>query len=100
MANVRDARVPVGVRRVAPVSVADDDPLLKEEIPTFSKLAWRQFRRHKPAVAGCVVFGVLIVATLVGPLVYRMSMTTIDFTATLNTPSFAHPFGTDDLGRD
>jgi peptide/nickel transport system permease protein len=100
MANVRDARVPLAVGGVAGVSVAEEDLLLKEEIPSLSKLAWRQFRRHKPAVAGCVVFGALIVATLVGPLLYRAPMETINFAVTLNPPSLAHPFGTDDLGRD
>jgi peptide/nickel transport system permease protein len=42
----------------------------------------------------------LILATLLGPLVYRVSITEIDFTVKLEGPSLAHPFGTDDLGQD
>ena len=35
-----------------------------------------------------------------GPLVWRISINEIDFTASLQGPSLAHPFGTDDLGQD
>src|SRR5947209_16801860 len=78
----------------------EDDPLLREEIPSLRKVAWRQFRRHKPALAGSAVFLLLVVVTLFGPLVYHASESTINFGQALQYPSLAHPFGTDDLGRD
>ena len=62
--------------------------------------AWRQFRRHRLAMFGVVVFAVLLMATLIGPFVYRTSSDAIDYGAGLLGPSLAHPFGTDDLGRD
>ncbi len=62
--------------------------------------AWRQFRRHKPALAGTFVLCFLLLATAAGPLVYTTSGTTLDYVNTLQGPSFGHPFGTDDLGRD
>src|SRR5713101_1813782 len=62
--------------------------------------AWRQFRRHRLAMFGVVVFAILLVATLIGPFVYRTSSDAIDYSAGLLGPSLAHPFGTDDLGRD
>lgn len=98
MANVPDIRVPLTVD--APVATVDEEVFLAEEIPSFSRLAWRQFRRHKPALAGCFVFGFLILATVVGPLIYPVPMAQIDFNASLQGPSLAHPFGTDDLGYD
>jgi peptide/nickel transport system permease protein len=61
---------------------------------------WRKFRRHKMAVASVVVLTLLTSAVLFGPLVWRMPINEIDFTARLATPSWAHPFGTDDLGQD
>jgi peptide/nickel transport system permease protein len=61
---------------------------------------WRQFRRHRLAMFGVVVFAVLLLATLVGPLVYHGSSDAIDYGAGLQGPSLEHPFGTDDLGRD
>ncbi len=62
--------------------------------------AWRQFRRHRLAMFGLVVFVTLIAATLVGPLVYPRPINDIDMTARLDPPSLAHPMGTDDLGQD
>jgi peptide/nickel transport system permease protein len=42
----------------------------------------------------------MVVAVLVGPLVYRVPIDDIDFKAKLKGPSWAHPLGTDDLGQD
>ena len=61
---------------------------------------WRKFRRHKMAVASVVVLTLLASAVLFGPLVWRIPINEIDFTARLATPSWEHPFGTDDLGQD
>jgi peptide/nickel transport system permease protein len=77
-----------------------DEPLLAEEIPSLGKIAWRQFRRHKPALIGTAVFLLLLLATLAGPLVYRVPVDAIDFSQALHGPSLIHPFGTDDLGHD
>lgn len=97
MANVpTKAAVPV----FTPVAASDDDPLLKAEIPSLRKAAWRQFRRHKPALAGSAVFLTLVVVTVVGPIVYRIPDAAINFANALQSPSLAHPLGTDDLGRD
>lgn len=62
--------------------------------------AWRQFRRHRLAMFGVVTLALLLVGTVFGPLLYRVAPDTIDYGAGLLGPSFAHPFGTDDLGRD
>ncbi len=35
-----------------------------------------------------------------GPLLWRVAINDIDFSATLAGPSWQHPFGTDDLGQD
>ena len=47
-----------------------------------------------------VVLGIILLAVLVGPLVWRVPINEIDFAAKLQGPSWAHPFGTDDLGQD
>jgi len=62
--------------------------------------AWRRFRRHKLAVVGLVVLILLVLAVVLGPLVYKVAINDIDFTARLKSPSLAHPMGTDDLGQD
>ncbi|MEI6204480.1 MAG: ABC transporter permease, partial [Enhydrobacter sp.] len=62
--------------------------------------AWRRFRRHKLAVVSAVILLLLIAAIAVGPLLWRVPINEIDFTAKLEGPSWNHPFGTDDLGQD
>ena len=62
--------------------------------------AWRRFRRHKLAVAGLIVLSVMVLMVAFGPLFWRISVNDIDFSARLQTPTRAHPFGTDDLGQD
>lgn len=62
--------------------------------------AWRKFRRHKLAVASSIALLTIIVAVIVGPWLWPVSINDIDFTARLQPPSRAHPFGTDDLGQD
>src|SRR5689334_19996873 len=62
--------------------------------------AWRRFRRHKLAMASSVVLGLIVLAVLMGPLIWRVPINEIDFASKLDGPSWAHPFGTDDLGQD
>src|SRR5258705_13869608 len=61
--------------------------------------AWRRFRRHRLAVASLVILGFMIIAVAAGPAVWQIPINDIDFGARLALPSWAHPFGTDDLGQ-
>jgi peptide/nickel transport system permease protein len=60
----------------------------------------RRFLRHRLAVVGSVVLLAMVVAVLVGPLVWRQPINEIDFKSKLKGPSWSHPLGTDDLGQD
>src|SRR6185503_163187 len=57
-------------------------------------------RRHRLAIASSIVLSIIVVAVLFGPYVWTLPINEIDFTAKLEGPSWAHPFGTDDLGQD
>ncbi len=65
--------------------------------------AWARFRCHRPAVASAAVLAVLGLLTLAFPLVewtLGREANTIDLLARLSGPGWAHPLGTDELGRD
>ncbi len=62
--------------------------------------AWRRFRRHRLAVVSGAILLLMIFAVAFGPLLWRVQVNDIDFTAQLQGPSWAHPLGTDDLGQD
>ncbi|MGB0384523.1 MAG: ABC transporter permease [Ardenticatenaceae bacterium] len=61
---------------------------------------WRQYRKHKLAIFGTLVLGLIILAMIVGPMIYTVDPEYIDFTVASQAPSALHPFGTDNLGRD
>ena len=83
---------------IRPATVAD--AALRRPPRSLWSDTWRQFRRHRLAMFGVVVFSILLLATLIGPFIYRTSSDAIDYSQGLLGPSLAHPFGTDDLGRD
>lgn len=62
--------------------------------------AWAQFRRHKMAMLALVLLVIIIVAIVFGPLVWQIDPGYIDIVASFGNMSPAHPFGTDNLGRD
>jgi peptide/nickel transport system permease protein len=62
--------------------------------------ALRRFARHRMAAASVVVLALLVLAIMLGPWLWPVSINDIDFTARLSPPSWDHPFGTDDLGQD
>ncbi len=64
------------------------------------QLAWRRFRRHKPAVVSAVILILLTLTTIVGPLLSKYNFHQIDILNRSKGPSSAHWFGTDLLGRD
>jgi peptide/nickel transport system permease protein len=61
---------------------------------------WHRFRRHRAASIAGVVLGFIVTAVLLGPLIWTVDPTFIDVRARNQGPSLAHPFGTDQLGRD
>lgn len=55
---------------------------------------------HRRLVPAAVVLGVLVTAALVVPLVVDLNQQYVDLASANRPPSAAHPFGTDELGRD
>lgn len=62
--------------------------------------AWRRFRRHPLALAGLVLFGVVLLATVAAPLIARYDYAALNLPDKFQSPSFAHFLGTDRVGRD
>src|SRR3954451_14271969 len=62
--------------------------------------AWSQFQRNKLAIFGLILLATIVLAVLVGPLIYTVDPKAIDILASSQPPSAEHPMGTDDLGRD
>jgi peptide/nickel transport system permease protein len=67
---------------------------------SLARETWRRFRRHRLAVASTGILALMMLAVAFGPLLWRVPINDIDFSAQLTSPSWAHPLGTDDLGQD
>lgn len=64
-------------------------------------LAWQRFRRHRPAIGGGLVLLALVATCVLAPFAAPGDVANlVDPLGTLEPPSRAHPFGTDDVGRD
>ncbi len=61
---------------------------------------WDQFKTHKGAMIGAVFFILMVLGVTLGPWLWSIDPTFIDIRARNQGPSLAHPFGTDQLGRD
>ncbi len=61
---------------------------------------WRQFRRHKGAVVGLILLTIIVLGAVIGPIVYPPDPFEINVPIANDGPSWAHPLGTDNLGRD
>jgi peptide/nickel transport system permease protein len=80
--------------------MTDTTTLDKPESQTAA--IWRQFRQHKGAVFGLCVLSFLVAFVVLGPLLWEPpQMTTTQQILNKNKPpSWAHPMGTDQIGRD
>ena len=61
---------------------------------------WRQFRRHKGAVAGMVMLTTIILGCFLGPILLPFDTSSPDVLNANKTAGWPHIWGTDNLGRD
>ncbi len=90
---------PSGAAPLTPAALPIVDLRVKQQRSLWGN-AWRQFRKHKLAMAGLVLFIFMLVATFAGSPVYPQEIDAIDFSVSDTGVTWTHPFGTDSLGRD
>jgi ABC-type dipeptide/oligopeptide/nickel transport system permease subunit len=61
---------------------------------------WVRLRTHPSALVGIAILGLYVVASFVGPLIFRYDPVHQNLADAFLPSSGAHPLGTDDLGRD
>ena len=97
-------RVPTAIEPLPAGMEADEAaaalPVERTKALTTRQIAWRRFRRHKPAIVSAVVLFILGLAVLLAPILPLQDYNKINFIASLQNPGVHHWFGTDNLGRD
>jgi len=61
---------------------------------------WSRARRYPALVVGLVLFGLIVLAVILAPVLTPFSPNSQDLSAILQGPSWHHLLGTDELGRD
>ena len=84
-------------RPIYPAAVAAEGPAGRGG---FLQRAWRVGRRRPAALAGAAVVTLFVVVALGAPWIATTDPVRTDWAKIRKAPSWAHPFGTDDLGRD
>jgi len=60
----------------------------------------RVFARNKAAVGGVLILAIFTFMAIAAPILTPYNPVTENLNSVFQSPSWAHPFGTDDLGRD
>jgi len=68
--------------------------------PSRLARAWRQARRRPASVVGAAIVLLFVAGALAAPWIAGADPMQSDWKLIRKPPSLAHPFGTDDLGRD
>jgi oligopeptide transport system permease protein len=62
--------------------------------------ALRRFTHNRAALIAMVAFLIMLAYVVITPWVVSYDPNAVDFSIAYQTPSWAHPFGTDEFGRD
>jgi peptide/nickel transport system permease protein len=68
--------------------------------PRRRNRAWEKFRRNPSALLGGTIVTFFVVVAVLAPLLPVPGPAETDWAAVRKAPSAAHPFGTDEIGRD
>lgn len=78
------------------------DPAAAAEVlpPRRRNRAWAKFRRSPSALLGGIVVLFFVLVAVLAPVLPVPGPAETDWSAVRKPPSMAHPFGTDEIGRD
>lgn len=74
--------------------------LSRSEVPGSRPYVWKKIRTRRLAMAGLIFVAVLLVLSFISPLICPYSYKAISMKEKFALPSWEHPFGCDELGRD
>jgi peptide/nickel transport system permease protein len=84
-------------------AAAAADILVERATPSWTAglpRGWRRAVRRPPAVAGAAIVLLFVILAVGAPWIATSDPLRTDWSQIRKAPSWAHPFGTDDLGRD
>ena len=83
-------------------SVTDPQSKFSDPVPDAGRQSrfWKKFRANPAAILGGVLVVFFVLVALLAPVLPIVDPVATDWLAVRKAPSMAHPFGTDEIGRD
>ena len=81
-------------------ALSGSKPQLPSVPPRQWRIYWRRLKRRPAALVGTIIFCVFLLLAVIGPWVAPYNYAAQNAALRLHGPTLAHPFGTDDFGRD
>lgn len=83
-------------------AIVDNDEKERIASPSLSVFqdGWLRLKKNKAAVVSLAVLAIIILVAIFGPIFSKYSYYATDYKNTYQRPTIAHPFGTDQFGRD
>jgi len=78
---------------------SQDDHTLRPQTAGRFKRSWAKLRRNKAALVGGSLILIYLGTALTAPVLFRGNPSAPNLMKSLERPAFAHPLGTDELGR-
>lgn len=78
----------------------EKNPKVKNLKPGSIPYVWNHIKKNKGAMAGVIIIALMVVLSLLSTYIIPYDMNEMDMANQFATPSLAHPFGCDELGRD
>lgn len=73
---------------------------LRRDIESPWRVVWRRFKKNRLALLGLIMLTFFVLAAIFAPFLTPHDPNRADFLSRNQGPSWEHPFGTDDMGRD
>lgn len=83
-----------------PITQGSKTDVINRPSTTLGQDAWRRFKKNPLAMVGLVILCLFVLIAIVGPFFSKFNYYTNDLMSARLSPSWVHPFGTDELGRD
>ncbi len=77
-----------------------DAPVKKLKKESQFHAVFMRFIKNKSALTGIIIFAILVILAIISPYITGYSYTKLSAREKFQTPSAAHWFGTDEMGRD
>jgi peptide/nickel transport system permease protein len=79
---------------------ASKTKLRHEKVESPWGMTWNRFKKNKVAIVGLIIFILLLLFVVVGPVLTGYDGNTMNYTNVNQKPTAQHLLGTDELGRD